>query len=111
MAQIILLSWGSILTSYTRATPVVSNQVFSSNLRLSSLFQSPRRVHFGVRGGGRRGEGRTYLGEHLLLGELANVLDGLGGSLLELNSLESLVQVERVIAARWLHLSLFSHHN
>ena len=40
---------------------------------------------------------------HLLLGELPDVLDGLGGSELELDTLESLVHVKSVVAAGWLH--------
>lgn len=46
---------------------------------------------------------------HLLLGELSDVLDCLGGSQLELDTLESLVQVKSVVAAGWLHLCFLSH--
>ena len=52
---------------------------------------------------------QTYLGVHLLLSESADVSNGAGSSLLELDSLESLVHVERVVTAGWLQLSLFSH--
>ena len=48
---------------------------------------------------------------HLLRGESADVPDSAWGSFLELDSLQSLVQVERVVTARWLQLSLFSHLN
>ena len=51
--------------------------------------------------------GDTYLCVHLLLSELSDSLDGLGGSLLELDSLESLVHVECVVTAGW--LKSFSH--
>ena len=51
----------------------------------------------------------TYPGAHLFNGESPDVLDRSRGSLLELNALEALVHVQRVVAARWLHLSLFSH--
>lgn len=51
----------------------------------------------------------TYLGEHFLHGELADVLDSHGGSLLELDALEALVHVEGVIAARRLHLGFLDH--
>ena len=53
--------------------------------------------------------GETYLGVHLLLSELSDSLDGLGGSLLELDALESLVHVESVVTASW--LKSFSHLN
>ena len=46
----------------------------------------------------------TYTSVHLLLGELPDVLDGLGSPELELDALESLVQVKSVVAAGWLHL-------
>ena len=46
---------------------------------------------------------------HLLLGELSDVLDSLGSSELELDALESLVQVKSVVAAGWLHLCFLSH--
>lgn len=45
----------------------------------------------------------TYTSVHFLLGELPDVLDGLGGSELELDALESLVHVKSVVAAGWLH--------
>ena len=48
--------------------------------------------------------GETYLCEHLLLSKLPDSLDGLGSSLLELNALESLVHVESVVTAGWLHV-------
>ena len=51
----------------------------------------------------------SYLGVHLLLAELSDSLNGFGGSLLELDILDSLVQVKRVISAGWLHLGLLSH--
>ena len=51
--------------------------------------------------------GETYLGVHLLLSELSDRLDCLGGSLLELDSLESLVHVKCVVTAGW--LKSFSH--
>ena len=51
----------------------------------------------------------TYLGVHLLGGETLDVADGTRSSLLELNALESLVQVEGVVAARGLQLSFLSH--
>ena len=53
--------------------------------------------------------GETYLGEHLLLSELPDELDGLGSSLLELDALESLVHVEGVVAASWLQIVSFAH--
>jgi len=46
------------------------------------------------------------LGEHLLLGESLDVADAAGSSLLELDTLEHLVDVEGVVAAGGLHLSL-----
>ena len=55
--------------------------------------------------------GETYLGEHLLLSELSDRLDCLGGSLLELDALESLVHVESVVAASWLEIGFLSHLN
>ena len=51
----------------------------------------------------------TYFGVHLSLGELPDDLDSLGSSQLELNALESLVQVKSIVAARWLHLCLLDH--
>ena len=51
----------------------------------------------------------TYLGEHFRLCELADFLDGHGGSLLELDALEALVHVEGVIAARRLHFGFLDH--
>ena len=48
--------------------------------------------------------GETYLCEHLLLSKLPDSLDGFGSSLLELDALESLVHVESVVTARWLHV-------
>lgn len=59
-------------------------------------------------GGTSRG---TYLGVHLFHGESPDVLDGLGRSLLELDTLKALVEVNRVVTAGWLHLRLFSHLN
>ena len=53
--------------------------------------------------------GVTYRSVHLLLSELSDRLDCLGGSLLELDSLESLVHVECVVTAGW--LKSFSHLN
>ena len=53
----------------------------------------------------------TYLSVHFFLGELADVLDSFGSSLLKLDSLESFVQIKCIVAARWLHLSGFSHLN
>ena len=44
----------------------------------------------------------TYISVHRLLGELPDVLNGFGSPLLELDSLESLVQVKSVVAAGWL---------
>ena len=55
--------------------------------------------------------GETYLGVHLFLSELSDRLDSFWGSLLELDSLESLVHVESVVTAGWLkslsHLVFF----
>ena len=48
--------------------------------------------------------GETYLREHLLLSKLSDSLDGLWSSLLELDSLEFLVHIERVVTAGWLHV-------
>ena len=48
--------------------------------------------------------GETYLREHLLLSKLPDGFDGLGSSLLELDALESLVHVESVVTAGWLHV-------
>ena len=59
----------------------------------------------------QRNERSAYLGGHLLLGEPADVPDCARRSLLELDSLESLVEVQRVVAARWLHLALLYHLN
>ena len=53
--------------------------------------------------------GETYLGVHLFLSELSDRLDSFWGSLLELDSLESLVHVESVVTAGW--LKSFSHLN
>ena len=56
----------------------------------------------------------TYLGEHLLGRESLDVSNGAGSSLLELNSLQALVQIDSVVAARGLHLllsSFFYHLN
>merc|ERR1719409_206390 len=50
------------------------------------------------------------LGEHLLLGETFDVSNATGSSLLELDTLESLVEVESVVSASGLHffsLSVF----
>ena len=55
-----------------------------------------------------RGTPSTYLGEHLLSSESLDVSNGTGSSLLELNTLQSLVQVERVVTACSLHLRLLS---
>ena len=46
---------------------------------------------------------------HLLHSELSDVLDGLGGALLELDALQSLVQVQSVVAASWLQFGFLSH--
>ena len=51
----------------------------------------------------------TYLNAHLTLCESFDVSNGTWSSLLELDSLESLVHVERVVTARWLHLCLLTH--
>lgn len=51
----------------------------------------------------------TYASVHLFLGELADVLDGLGGALLELDALQSLVQVQSVVAASWLQFGFLYH--
>ena len=55
--------------------------------------------------------GDTYLCVHLFLSELSDRLDSFWGSLLELDSLESLVHVESVVTAGWLkslsHLVFF----
>ena len=48
----------------------------------------------------------TYLGVHLLSGESLALSDGTGRSLLERNTLESLVQVQSVISDSVLHLLL-----
>ena len=53
--------------------------------------------------------GETYLGVHLFLSELSDRLDSLWGSLLELDSLKSLVHIESVVTASW--LKSFSHLN
>ena len=48
---------------------------------------------------------------HLLSGETADVPNGARRSLLELDALQTLVQVQSVIAAGGLQFSLFSHLN
>lgn len=50
----------------------------------------------------------AYLGVHLLLSESADVPDSTGSSLFELDSLESLVEVQSVVTARG--LKFFFHH-
>ena len=50
--------------------------------------------------------GVAYIGVHNLSGEFLDESDALGGSLLELDALESLVEVESVVSARGLHLLL-----
>ena len=51
----------------------------------------------------------TYLDGHLLLCESFDVSNSTWSSFLELNALKSLVHVERVVAARNLHLCLLDH--
>ena len=50
----------------------------------------------------------TYLSVHLLGGEPLDVSDRAGCALLELNSLESLMQMKSVIAASGLHFLFLS---
>lgn len=51
----------------------------------------------------------TYLGEHLGSSESLDVSNRTRSSLLELDVLESLVEVQCVVTAARLHLRLFSH--
>ena len=54
----------------------------------------------------------TYRSEHLFLGETFDVSNASGCSLFELDTLESLVEVESVVSASGLHLfslSVFRH--
>ena len=51
----------------------------------------------------------TYLDGHLLLCESFDVSNSTWSSFLELNALKPLVHVERVVAARNLHLCLLDH--
>ena len=56
--------------------------------------------------------GGTYLDKHLFLCKSLDVSDSAGSSLLELDSLESLVEVEGVVEAGRLHFfSCLSHRN
>ena len=50
----------------------------------------------------------TYLCEHLRLSKSLDVADSTGCASLELDSLQALVHVQRVVTARGLHLCLLS---
>ena len=47
-----------------------------------------------------------YLGEHFLLGELPDFPDGSGSSPLELDGVQTLMEVDRVVSGDWLQLFL-----
>ena len=53
----------------------------------------------------------TYFSVHFLLSEAADVSDGAGSPLLELDALQALVQVKCVVAAGRLQFCLLSHLN
>ena len=53
----------------------------------------------------------TYLGEHLGLSELPDLADSSGSSLLELDFVESLVEIDGVVSGHGLDLLLFSFLN
>ena len=50
----------------------------------------------------------TYLGEHFSLSEFPDLSEGSGCSLLELNFVESLVEIDGVISGHRLHFLLLS---
>ena len=50
----------------------------------------------------------SYLGEHLSLGEFPDLSESAGGSLLELDLVESLVEVDGVVSGHRLHFLLLS---
>ena len=92
------------------ASPDLSVQKGVNAHFLSNKSQTLSELLFEVADAWSCNNGRsTYPGFHLFNGESPDVLDRSRGSLLELNALEALVHVQRVVAARWLHLSLFSH--
>jgi len=53
----------------------------------------------------------SYLGEHLSLSKLLDLSDGAGSSLLELDFVESLVEIDGVISGDGLDLLLLSFLN
>ena len=50
--------------------------------------------------------GETYLGEHFLLGELPDNLNGFRGTLFELNALQLFVHIKSVVSASRLQVVL-----
>ena len=53
----------------------------------------------------------TYLGEHLSLSELLDLANGAGSSLLELDFVDSLVEIDGVVSGHGLDLLLLSFLN
>ena len=51
---------------------------------------------------------KSYLCEHFRLCEFLDLSDGTGGSSLELDLVETFVQVNGVVSGRWLHFLLLS---
>ena len=95
--------------------PVSTQSLLGQNMKADRKVDTPR-SETRARSSSRKltsgkKEGETYLGVHLLGSESADVPDGTGGSLLELDALESLVEVKRVVAAGRLQFRLFSHLN
>ena len=89
-----------------RDTPTLCNTSCSLIARLTERANKWRRLS------GRGEVWRvTYGSVHFLLSEAADVSDGAGSPLLELDALQALVQVERVVAAGRLQFCLLSHLN
>ena len=59
----------------------------------------------------KRFDRNTYLGVHFLNGKSLHVSDSIGRSLLESDSLESLVHVESIVSGSVLHFLLSSVFN